>query len=444
MDTVDRLNAVIDYVEKHITEKIDINHLAAIACCSLYDFQRMFAFTAEISITEYIRNRRLTLAGIELQQKGSKLKVIDAALAFGYESPISFARAFQAFHGITPSDAKKPNVPLRKFPRLAFQIFVKEVPEVERMDKITVAGKEYDAAYFGSVDCSSWSRFVCLKFWRLENENAYDDLKRAPTTQDTIPFDIYPMNVEIGQVFVIDQVRRNGSVKRTYFIAEGAVWEDRMITREILPDAPEHKERMDKVTVSGKEYEAAYFGEDDTCFNNIVYRKFWRLENAYDDFKDNLRISVLPYNHYIMEIDTGQVFVIEYTETDGSVRKRYYRSNGNMWRGMKTTEEFALIDKMTVNGKEYEATYFGEEDTHFKNIVCRKYWRLENAYDDFKDKPKTGNVLPYNNYIMAIDIGQVFVIEFIERDGSVYKGYYRSDGNKWREMPTTEEFGLET
>ena len=114
MNTVDKLNAVIDYVEKHITEEIDLNHLAGIAYSSLYDFQRMFMFIAEISIAEYIRKRRLTLAGLDLRHNNAK--VIDAALKYGYDSPVSFARAFQAFHGVTRSQKA--------------QCFVKSTPQI--------------------------------------------------------------------------------------------------------------------------------------------------------------------------------------------------------------------------------------------------------------------------------------------------------------------------
>ena len=128
MTILDRLNAVIDYIEGNITEDIDLNHLANIACCSTYNFQRMFAFITEISIVEYIRRRRLTLSALELQH--SDIKIMDLALKFGYESPVSFARAFQAVHGITPSEAKKPNTVLKAFPRMTFQIIIKGVREM--------------------------------------------------------------------------------------------------------------------------------------------------------------------------------------------------------------------------------------------------------------------------------------------------------------------------
>ena len=128
INILDRLNAVVDYVERNITEAIDLNHLANIACCSTYNFQRMFVFITEISIVEYIRRRRLTLSALELQH--SDIKIIDLALKFGYESPVSFTRAFQAVHGITPSEAKKPNTVLKAFPRITFQIIIKGVSEM--------------------------------------------------------------------------------------------------------------------------------------------------------------------------------------------------------------------------------------------------------------------------------------------------------------------------
>lgn len=133
MITSEKFNVVIDYIENHICEKLELIYLASIANCPVYDFQRTFAFIAEISIIEYIRKRRLTLAGLELQN--GDIKVIDAAVKYGYDSPVSFARAFQAMHGITPLQAKKSNSSLKIFPRIAFQMYIKEVNEVKIQEK---------------------------------------------------------------------------------------------------------------------------------------------------------------------------------------------------------------------------------------------------------------------------------------------------------------------
>ena len=106
--------------------------------------------------------------------------------------------------------------------------------------------------------------------------------------------------------------------------------------------------------------------------------------------------------------------------------------------------EPSRVDKIAVNGKEYEAPYFGKEDMSWSDdYAYREFWRLENAYEDFKDKPKTDNDLPYNNYPMQIETGQVFVIDYTKKDGSVERVYYRSDGLVWNGMTSTEEFTLE-
>ncbi len=99
------------------------------------------------------------------------------------------------------------------------------------------------------------------------------------------------------------------------------------------------------------------------------------------------------------------------------------------------------MDTITVNKKDYKASYFGKQDlTGFKDYACREFWRLENAYDDFKDKKKTGDVLPHDDYPMLIETGQVFVIDYTKTDGSVGRVYYRSDGYVWNGLPSTEGF----
>lgn len=102
------------------------------------------------------------------------------------------------------------------------------------------------------------------------------------------------------------------------------------------------------------------------------------------------------------------------------------------------------VDIIQVDGKDYEALYFGKQDlAGFKDYAYREFWRLENAYDDFVDRVKTKDVLPYNNYPMLIEAGQVFVIDYTKTDGSVIRKYYRSDGHVWNNMPSTEEFTVE-
>lgn len=123
MDWLTRMNCALDYVEDHLISEIDMNIVAQKACCSSYNFQKVFSFITEMSLVEYIRRRKLTLAAFEIHN--SKSKVIDIALKYGYESPVSFTRAFQLQHGITPSLARKDGAKLKAFPRLTFHISIK-------------------------------------------------------------------------------------------------------------------------------------------------------------------------------------------------------------------------------------------------------------------------------------------------------------------------------
>lgn len=102
--------------------------------------------------------------------------------------------------------------------------------------------------------------------------------------------------------------------------------------------------RMDSIEVAGKIYQASYFGEQDrTGFKDYAAFEFWRLEDAYADFKDIAKgEDVLPYDNYPMQIETGQVFVIDLKKTDGSVQRVYYRSDGDVWQGRPTTVGFQI------------------------------------------------------------------------------------------------------
>lgn len=129
MDLLTRMRLALAYVEDHLAGEIKQEELARIACCSAYNFNRMFSFLTDISLTEYIRRRKLTLAAIELQN--SEIKVIDLALKYGYNSPISFSRAFQALHGVTPTEARCGGVTLKAYPRISFQISIKGEKEMD-------------------------------------------------------------------------------------------------------------------------------------------------------------------------------------------------------------------------------------------------------------------------------------------------------------------------
>jgi AraC family transcriptional regulator len=123
MNMLAQFNEVMAYIEKSLMCDIELNQISRIAGCSEYHFRRMFSFLAGMPLGEYIRRRRLSVAGMLLQTES--VKVVDLALQLGYESPEAFSKAFQAIHGITPSQAKKENVELKVLSPMTFQLTIR-------------------------------------------------------------------------------------------------------------------------------------------------------------------------------------------------------------------------------------------------------------------------------------------------------------------------------
>lgn len=120
MKWLENLSNTIEYIESNLDKDISIDAAAQIACCSAYYFQRVFTYVAGISLSEYIRRRRMSQAAFELQK--SDKKVLDIALKYGYSSPTAFNRAFQSVHGITPVAAKNMGSVLNAYPPIRFSV----------------------------------------------------------------------------------------------------------------------------------------------------------------------------------------------------------------------------------------------------------------------------------------------------------------------------------
>lgn len=129
MEWVERLNQSMKYIEEHLAGEIDYEQLGRIACCSGFHFQRMFTYMAGMTLSEYIRRRRMSLAAVDLQ--GGDAKVVDIAEKYGYQSPTAFNRAFQGVHGIAPSAVRSEGVSVKSFPPITFEISVKGAEEME-------------------------------------------------------------------------------------------------------------------------------------------------------------------------------------------------------------------------------------------------------------------------------------------------------------------------
>lgn len=205
MDWLDRMNNAMDYIEDNLLGEVDYELLAKKAQCSNYHFQKMFSFITDVTISEYIRRRRLTLAAFDLQK--SNMKVIDCAMKYGYDSPVSFTRAFQNCHGIVPSRVKEEGVSLKAFPRITFQLTLKG--EVEMNYRIeTVKPFKAHGVEFIAKNTSDENFISIPEFWdknyangtvkRLEQivlNNPIKNLSKVnalmcyeTTSEDTFPY----------------------------------------------------------------------------------------------------------------------------------------------------------------------------------------------------------------------------------------------------------------
>lgn len=310
-----------------------------------------------------------------------------------------------------------------------------------------INGKTYEGTYLDTSDWSSMSNtYKTATFWQLKD--AYEDVADLPVTEVVFPYFLYPVEVEPNQVYVVEFEKIDGTGVERFFSRS-----DEGFTMNGEPGCPELDlpQYVETLTINGKDYEASFYG---TWYIGdwspmYQYRKFWRLENPGDDFDgaESLTDMAVPYNQYPMSIEEGQVLVIQYVFEDGTFDQHIMRADpGATWQNMPTTLLLWDVphgtDSITVDGKTYEASYFGRVSVKewLKGYQWRKFWRLENAYEDFKGNPKTSKVLPYNNYLMPVEEGQVFMVEYLKDDGTIEKEYYRSDGMVWSGMPSTEEF----
>ena len=165
MDWLKRMNAAIDYIERNLDRDIDYSQAAKAACCSTYHFQRMFSFISEVSLSEYIRRRRLTMAAFELNHSG--VKITDVALKYGYMSVDAFSRAFKTLHGLTPQQAKVRGARLKAYPKITFHISIKGSAElnyrIEEKTEFTVFGVEtilhMDNERYKTEALNFWKKF---------------------------------------------------------------------------------------------------------------------------------------------------------------------------------------------------------------------------------------------------------------------------------------------
>jgi AraC family transcriptional regulator len=174
MDWLKGMNSVIEHIEENLTQPIKYESLSRIVGCSVYEFSRIFSFMAGMSVSEYIRRRRLSQAVFDIQS-GSE-KIIDIALKYCYESPTTFTRAFKELHGATPMSARKEGVALKTYPPISFVLTMKGVNEmkfrIEKRESFKIIGYTCKNA-----DNSDWDYFL---------ENGYKEKLRNGNSEDNL------------------------------------------------------------------------------------------------------------------------------------------------------------------------------------------------------------------------------------------------------------------
>ena len=237
------------------------------------------------------------------------------------------------------------------------------------------------------------------------------------------------------------------NLKRIYYDGTQTQWEKISIAsgNDLLSLARcvflAEKPATTNIRVGEKEYTASFLGRMDISSWTTTFkcRDFWRLDNAYKDFKDcRLTAEYLPESNYPISIEAKQVYVIDYTLNSGGTERRLMRCDGDIFEedGRLNTRAFIMdaplrSDIMIIGGKTYTATYYGQKDMSMwhEKYSCREFWRLKDAYDDFKECRLTGEWLPQNNYPMPIESGQVFVIDYTLKDGGKERRLMRCDGD---------------
>ncbi|WP_100011667.1 AraC family transcriptional regulator [Lentibacillus sediminis] len=173
MTWVESLQTAIDYMEDHLLDDISIERIAHQANFSVFHFQRAFAILTDVSVGEYLRRRRLTLAAHELIRTNAK--IIDIACKYGYDTPEAFSKAFRRQHGATPSDARKYKGKLKSYNRLVIQVSLKGAEPMQyrviEMDGFRAAGMKQE---FSLVNGQNQAEIP--KMWDELNGNGTDEL----------------------------------------------------------------------------------------------------------------------------------------------------------------------------------------------------------------------------------------------------------------------------
>lgn len=168
MNLIKPFNDTIDYIERVLNDEIDEKQVAYLSGYSFAMFSRLFSILTDMTLSEYIRNRRLSEAAILLRETDKK--IIDIAMNYGYESPDSFTTAFKNIHGYTPSEVRNGK-PFKLVSRVQLALSVRG----GRSMKITIQKKK--AFIVAGINEQSINSSLCSSVWdKLYGKYSHDEL----------------------------------------------------------------------------------------------------------------------------------------------------------------------------------------------------------------------------------------------------------------------------
>ena len=168
MNIIKSFNSTIDYLETVLDDKIDEKKVTQLSGYSYSMFSRLFSILIEMTLSEYLRSRRLTEAAVILRNTNEK--IIDIAFRFGYESSDSFGTAFKNFHGFTPSEVRNGKL-FKLVSRVQLALSVRG----GRSMNITIQKKK--AFTVAGLNEQSINSSLCPSVWdKLYEKYSYDEL----------------------------------------------------------------------------------------------------------------------------------------------------------------------------------------------------------------------------------------------------------------------------
>ena len=193
MESIDRLNQAIRYIEENLHDSIDYSEISKITLSPISAFQRFFCLTTGMALSEYIRRRKLSLAASDVLNTNEK--IIDIAVKYGYESADAFSVAFKREYNFSPSFARQNHVSPEPFHRLYFELSVKYIKGDTKMKRIANNRPLLDGMKghnYGLPDCM---KFILECVRRTDEKPDFWDI--AAITGDTVA-QVYNHNPTTG------------------------------------------------------------------------------------------------------------------------------------------------------------------------------------------------------------------------------------------------------